>query len=55
MKKEFDEERTIRALDKLFRENEEIKARLAIMEKFYCEMKEILDEQRTNERICDIH
>ena len=50
MIKEFDENRVIRALDKLFKENEEVKSRLAILEKLYFDMKEIRDEKR-NENI----
>lgn len=46
MKREFDEERTIRALDRLFKENEEVKARLAILEKLYSDvMKELCNDR----------
>lgn len=48
MKAVFDEERTIRALDRLFRENEEVKARLAILERLVnqlADMKELCHEE----------
>jgi hypothetical protein len=48
MTREFDEVRAMKALDRLFKENEELKARLAILERLVNNlvvMKEIRDEQ----------
>lgn len=47
---DFDERRTIRALDKLFKENEELKARLSMLERLVnqlYEMKEL--KERLND------
>lgn len=50
MKREFDEERTIRALDRLFKENEELKVRLANLEKQVNFIYDMIGDIKNNEK-----